>query len=88
MVANVILGIGSGDPHYTTLDGVYYDFQGEGDFLLFETSVSSFTIQGRMVQFDIISDHIVTWHISLAFGDNNGAFEVRCSYYYTNMIYN
>lgn len=73
----IYIAYGHGDPHYTTLDGVYYDFQGEGDFTLFETSLSSFLIQGRMIRFDTNNDRAPTWHIGLAFGDDNGAFEVR-----------
>ena len=68
-------GIGSGDPHYTTFDGVYYDFQGIGDFTLFETSPPSVTIQGRLDR--IIFDRIATWHTLLAFGESDVAFEVR-----------
>jgi hypothetical protein len=41
-------GGGWGDPHLTTFDGIAYDFQGAGEFVLVEaTTGSPFTIQAR-----------------------------------------
>lgn len=37
-----------GDTHITTLDGLYYDFQAQGDFLLITTN-PTFTVQTRQV---------------------------------------
>src|SRR3954449_9501704 len=36
-----------GDPHFTTYDGVHYDYQGIGDFLLAGSSVDQFEVQVR-----------------------------------------
>ena len=44
-----------GDPHLVTLDGRKYTFNGRGEFTLIETSDSSITLQGRMV--DITSQN-------------------------------
>lgn len=41
-----ISGSSSGEPHITTLDGLYYDFQAAGDFLLVENG-ASFIVQVR-----------------------------------------
>ena len=37
-----------GDPHIVTLDGLGYTFNGYGEFILLETTDSSFTLQARM----------------------------------------
>jgi hypothetical protein len=39
-----------GDPHLVTLDGFKYTFNGHGEYTLIETTDSSFTLQGRMIQ--------------------------------------
>ena len=36
-----------GDPHFTTYDGVHYDYQGIGDFLLTQSTVDDFEVQVR-----------------------------------------
>jgi len=41
-----ISGSSTGEPHITTLDGLYYDFQAAGDFLLTENG-PSFSVQVR-----------------------------------------
>ena len=41
-----ISGSSNGEPHITTLDGLYYDFQAAGDFLLIENG-PSFIVQVR-----------------------------------------
>ena len=41
-----LAGSSSGEPHITTLDGLYYDFQAAGDFLLAENG-PSFVVQVR-----------------------------------------
>ncbi|MGM9509529.1 VWD domain-containing protein [Larkinella sp. GY13] len=40
-------GGGWGDPHLTTTDGVYYDFQGFGEFILVKSTTDNFEIQAR-----------------------------------------
>ena len=40
-----------GDPHMVTFDGLKYDCQGAGEFLVMKSLESDFTIQGRFVKF-------------------------------------
>ena len=40
-------GTATGDPHFTTYDGVHYDYQGIGDFLLARSTVDQFDVQVR-----------------------------------------
>jgi len=40
-------GKSSGDPHLDTFDGLTYDFQGAGEFILVESSVDDFVVQAR-----------------------------------------
>ncbi|XP_019614681.1 PREDICTED: sushi domain-containing protein 2-like [Branchiostoma belcheri] len=39
-----------GDPHFITLDGVSYTFNGAGEFLLLDVNNGQFRVQGRMEQ--------------------------------------
>ena len=36
-----------GDPHFTTYNGVHYDYQGIGDFLLTRSTIDQFDVQVR-----------------------------------------
>ncbi|XP_064384249.1 uncharacterized protein LOC135333252 isoform X3 [Halichondria panicea] len=68
---------GSGDPHYTTLDGTYYTFNGLGNFVLFEAlditgETPTLTIQGGLGNVEIWR---ITTHQRIAFGDQNLAFQ-------------
>jgi von Willebrand factor type D domain/PEP-CTERM motif len=45
------LATATGDPHFTTYDGVHYDYQGIGDFLLTRSKVDQFEVQVRTRSF-------------------------------------
>ena len=42
-----IAGWSYGDPHFRTLDGLEYTFNGLGEYTLVETTHGNFTLQGR-----------------------------------------
>ena len=46
-------GNSSGDPHILTFDGLYYDFQATGDFLLVKASDSDLEIQVRQAPWSV-----------------------------------
>ena len=47
-----LAGGGWGDPHYTTMDGLYYIFAAAGEFTLLDIrnnqNITIFTLQGRL----------------------------------------
>jgi uncharacterized membrane protein len=49
IVGETSVGSATGDPHFTTYDGVHYDYQGIGDFLLARSTVpgDQFDVQVR-----------------------------------------
>ena len=49
IVGEILVGSATGDPHFTTYDGVHYDYQGVGDFLLTRSTVpgDQFDVQVR-----------------------------------------
>ncbi len=44
-----------GDPHFISLDGTAFTFNGRGEFILIDTLDASFTLQGRMVDAEDVS---------------------------------
>ena len=80
LIANIILAIGWGDPHYTTFDNRSYDFNDRGEYVLLEVLPTSgdmpvFTLQGRMEP----SMWPATTHRGLAFGRPELAFHVSAN---------
>ena len=73
--------IGSGDPHYKTFDWTessWHHYQGTGDFTLMELhslNQNTFYIQGRLG--NLFENEEVSWHVGLAIGESDMAFEVR-----------
>jgi len=47
---SIILGRIGGDPHFTTLDGLDYTFNGVGEFMLLKDTNNTFMAQVRMEQ--------------------------------------
>ncbi|XP_070554568.1 sushi domain-containing protein 2-like [Ptychodera flava] len=52
-------GGGVGDPHFITLDGLEYTFNGHGEFYLIRTETNDFTMQGRMMKLKLQSGSTV-----------------------------
>lgn len=77
-------GHGTGDPHYKTFDGRYYDFQSNGEYMYLELLSPSldeviFQVQGRIGFIPGWSER-VTGHKSVAFGiPNVVAYQVHYS---------
>ena len=49
-MTTICIARGFGDPHFITLDGYKYTFNGKGEFIFIETVDREFTLQGRMVE--------------------------------------
>lgn len=54
----------TGDPHLTTMDGLYYNFQGYGEFIAVKSTTDNFEIQTRQV--DVYNTNTVTLNTAIA----------------------
>ncbi|MCF0075580.1 VWD domain-containing protein [Dyadobacter sp. CY261] len=59
-------GSGWGDPHISTFDGLFYDFQGFGEFTLTKSTTGKFEIQVRQQEVEPYSNGMVTLTTALA----------------------
>lgn len=57
-------GQGTADPHLMTLDGLNYDFQGRGEFIVVKSTTDNFEIQSR--QDDILNNGRATFNTAIA----------------------
>lgn len=76
-------GRGLGDPHFETLDGVEYTFNGRGDYLFLTFNGTQFEIDARLVSWPSVSDVSVISALSFKSGAqelvllaNNNGFDV------------
>lgn len=74
--ASFFKGASNGDPHFDTFDGVGYDFQGVGEFVLVESTTGDpFEIQVRHEPIAGICPHVsVTTAMATRVGDSRVAF--------------
>ena len=62
----LILGWAWGDPHFTTIDGRTYTFNGLGEYVLLRIDALDFEIQGRATR--LVNESNATVFTALAFG--------------------
>ncbi|MBO0949763.1 VWD domain-containing protein [Fibrella forsythiae] len=55
-----------GEPHLTTMDGFYYDFQGYGEFIAVKSTTDAFEIQARQQEIEPYRNGKVTMNTALA----------------------
>ena len=60
------LGWAWGDPHFTTIDGRTYTFNGLGEYVLLRIDVLNFEIQGRATR--LVNESNATVFTALVFG--------------------
>lgn len=81
------IGSGTSDPHFATLNGKRYDFQGEGEFVTLEllpNNPPQFMLQGRQKVFPFEGWLPASWHVAVAFGRLDLAFQVSIIILITN----
>ncbi|XP_023931054.1 protein mesh [Lingula anatina] len=74
--------VGNGDPHFITLDGLRYTFNGAGEYTLVKTNDGSFTMQGRAETVQNAgggSPNATGWTAFAFKGSNSSTVEVRTS---------
>ena len=68
------LGWFYGDPHFHTVDGVDYTFNGLGEYTLVETTDKNFTLQGRtsrIREYNGVDDMLATVFSAFAAQDSD-----------------
>jgi von Willebrand factor type D domain len=67
----------NGDPHMSTFDGLKYDCQGSGEFVVMKSPNSTFTIQGRFVKFVPSKKPTVTKSVVIKAGNNVPVIQIN-----------
>ena len=67
------LACGRGDPHFTTLDGQRYTFNGLGEYVLLRESINDFEFQART---ELAPNSNATIFSAFAIKDGSGVVEV------------
>jgi len=74
----VIAAWGFGDPHFETLDGGNFTFNGWGEYTLLE-AMDGFSLQGRTVAVDTSDNTSATQFSAFALGFSNASVQVSSS---------
>lgn len=70
-------GSWKGDPHIMTFDGLKYDCQGSGEFVIMKSVNSDFAIQGRFVKFIPDRKPTVTKSVVITAGSNVPTIQIN-----------
>ena len=67
-----------GDVHITTFDGLYYDFQAAGEFVIAKSTIAgdSFQVQGRLQPFNAGSSVSVLTQVAAEIGNDDATFGI------------
>ena len=74
---------GRGDPHFTTLDGRVYTFNGLGEYVLLRESIKDFEFQGRT---ELAPNANATIFSAFAIKDGSDAVEVIIYNYWLKFL--
>ena len=74
---------GRGDPHFTTLDGRVYTFNGLGEYVLLRESIKDFEFQGRT---ELAPNSNATIFSAFAIKDGSDAVEVIIYNYWLKFL--
>lgn len=72
-------GDSNGDPHLLTFDGMRYDFQAAGEFILTRSKTNDFEIQTRQHQWQDSPYVAVNTAVAMKIGDQKAEFQITSS---------